>query len=65
MSRATGVVTNYDHDRPVADLDRLNFVKLAKVQSSVIITHRDSLELGELADETRNATVCTSHRWTT
>ncbi|MDJ0344811.1 aspartyl/asparaginyl beta-hydroxylase domain-containing protein [Streptomyces sp. H10-C2] len=39
----------------VADLDRLNFVRLAKVQNSVIIPHRDLLELSELADETRNA----------
>ncbi|MEU8507382.1 aspartyl/asparaginyl beta-hydroxylase domain-containing protein [Streptomyces brevispora] len=39
----------------VADLDRLNFVRLAKVQNSVIIPHRDLLELGDLADETRNA----------
>jgi hypothetical protein len=39
----------------VADLDRLNFVRLAKVQDSVGIPHRDLLELSELADETRNA----------
>jgi len=39
----------------VADLDRLNFVRLAKVRNSVIIPHRDLLELSELADETRNA----------
>ena len=39
----------------VADLDRLNFVRLAKVQNSVIIPHRDLLELDGLADETRNA----------
>jgi L-proline cis-4-hydroxylase len=39
----------------VADLDRLNFVRLAKVSNSVIIPHRDLLELGELADDTRNA----------
>ncbi|WP_369174215.1 aspartyl/asparaginyl beta-hydroxylase domain-containing protein [Streptomyces sp. R28] len=39
----------------VADLDRLNFVRLAKVQNSVIIPHRDLLELADLADETRNA----------
>ncbi|MEU8511577.1 aspartyl/asparaginyl beta-hydroxylase domain-containing protein [Kitasatospora sp. NPDC048722] len=38
-----------------ADLDRLNFVRLAKVRNSVIIPHRDLLELGDLADETRNA----------
>ena len=39
----------------VADLDRLNFARLAKVQNSVIIPHRDLLELSELADDTRNA----------
>ncbi|MFJ8430155.1 aspartyl/asparaginyl beta-hydroxylase domain-containing protein [Kitasatospora sp. NPDC094019] len=39
----------------VADPDRLNFVRLAKVQNSVIIPHRDLLELGGIADETRNA----------
>jgi L-proline cis-4-hydroxylase len=39
----------------VADLDRLNFVRLAKVQNSVIIPHRDLLELSELSDEARNA----------
>jgi Aspartyl/Asparaginyl beta-hydroxylase/L-proline 3-hydroxylase, C-terminal len=39
----------------VADLDRLNFVRLAKVRNSVIIPHRDLLELSGLADETRNA----------
>ena len=39
----------------VADLDRLNFVRLAKVQNSVIIPHRDLLELSDLADDTRNA----------
>ena len=39
----------------VADLDRLNFVRLAKVRNSVIIPHRDLLELGDLPDDTRNA----------
>jgi L-proline cis-4-hydroxylase len=39
----------------VADLDRLNFVRLAKVSNSVIIPHRDLLELGELPDGLRNA----------
>ncbi|MEU4160017.1 aspartyl/asparaginyl beta-hydroxylase domain-containing protein [Actinoplanes sp. NPDC026670] len=39
----------------VADLDRLNFVRLAKVQNSVIIPHRDLLELSDIADDTRNA----------
>ncbi|MGH3217155.1 MAG: aspartyl/asparaginyl beta-hydroxylase domain-containing protein [Streptosporangiaceae bacterium] len=38
----------------VADLDRLNFVRLAKVSNSVIIPHRDLLELSELPDDTRN-----------
>lgn len=38
-----------------ADLDRLNFVRLAKVRDSVIIPHRDLLELGDLSDATRNA----------
>lgn len=39
----------------IADLERLNFVRLAKVSNSVIIPHRDLLELGELPDSTRNA----------
>ena len=39
----------------IADLERLNFVRLAKVSNSVIIPHRDLLELGELPDNTRNA----------
>lgn len=39
----------------VADLDRLNFVRLAKVSNSVIIPHRDLLELSDLPDDTRNA----------
>jgi L-proline cis-4-hydroxylase len=39
----------------VADLDRLNFVRLAMVQNSVIIPHRDLLELSDIADDTRNA----------
>jgi L-proline cis-4-hydroxylase len=39
----------------IADLDRLNFVRLAKVANSVIIPHRDLLELSELPDDTRNA----------
>jgi len=38
----------------VVDLDRLNFVRLAKVRNSVIIPHRDLLELGDLPDDTRN-----------
>jgi Aspartyl/Asparaginyl beta-hydroxylase len=47
----------YLHDliSTVADLDRLNFVRLAKVSDSVIIPHRDLLELSELSDDTRNA----------
>jgi hypothetical protein len=39
----------------IADLDRLNFVRLAKVANSVIIPHRDLLELSGLPDNTRNA----------
>lgn len=39
----------------VADLARLNYVRLAKVRNSVIIPHRDLLELSDLAEETRNA----------
>jgi hypothetical protein len=39
----------------VADLDRLNFARLAKVRNSVIIPHRDLLELSDLAEEDRNA----------
>jgi hypothetical protein len=39
----------------IADLDRLNFVRLAKVSNSIIIPHRDLLELSELPDDTRNA----------
>jgi L-proline cis-4-hydroxylase len=37
------------------DLTRLNFVRLAMVSNSVIIPHRDLLELSELDDDTRNA----------
>lgn len=39
----------------IADLDRLNFVRLAKVTNGVGLPHRDLLELGELPDDTRNA----------
>lgn len=38
----------------VVDLDRLNFVRLAKVQNSVIIPHRDLLELSDIPDDVRN-----------
>ena len=38
-----------------ADLSRLNFVRLALVAKSVIIPHRDLLELSELTDDVRNA----------
>jgi aspartyl/asparaginyl beta-hydroxylase/L-proline 3-hydroxylase-like protein len=38
-----------------ADLSRLNFARLAVVANSVIIPHRDLLELGDLADADRNA----------
>lgn len=37
------------------DLARLNFVRLATVANSVIIPHRDLLELSELPDDSRNA----------
>lgn len=37
------------------DLSRLNFARLAKVTKSVIIPHRDLLELSELPDDARNA----------
>lgn len=37
------------------DLSRLNFVRLAKVANSVIIPHRDLLELSDLPDDARNA----------
>ncbi|MER7455846.1 aspartyl/asparaginyl beta-hydroxylase domain-containing protein [Micromonospora sp. NPDC126480] len=40
--------------RETADLDRLNFARLALVTDSVIIPHRDLLELSDLPDETRN-----------
>lgn len=39
----------------VADTERLNFVRLAKVSNSVVIPHRDLLELGDIPDSTRNA----------
>lgn len=39
----------------IADRDRLNFVRLAKVAHSVVIPHRDLLELNDLPEETRNA----------
>ena len=39
----------------VADRSRLNFVRLAKVTNSVIVPHRDLLELSDLPDSTRNA----------
>ncbi len=38
-----------------ADLTRLNFARLATVSDSVIIPHRDLLELSELPDDARNA----------
>jgi L-proline cis-4-hydroxylase len=61
--RQPGAFTEFGNQLPylrellstVVDLDRLNFVRLAKVQNSVIIPHRDLLELGELPDDTRNA----------
>ncbi|HTF11510.1 MAG TPA: aspartyl/asparaginyl beta-hydroxylase domain-containing protein [Asanoa sp.] len=39
----------------VADPTRLNFVRLVKVANSVIIPHRDLLELSDLPDDARNA----------
>jgi len=39
----------------IADLDRLNFVRLAKVTNGVGLPHRDLLELSDLPDDTRNA----------
>ncbi len=38
-----------------ADLTRLNFARLALVSDSVIIPHRDLLELSDLPDDARNA----------
>jgi len=38
----------------VVDLERLNFVRLAKVQNSVIIPHRDLLELSDIPDDARS-----------
>jgi len=37
------------------DLTRLNFVRLVVISDTVIIPHRDLLELSELSDEVRNA----------
>jgi hypothetical protein len=39
----------------IADLNRLNFVRLAKVANGVGLPHRDLLELSDLPDDTRNA----------
>lgn len=39
----------------VADLSRLTFVRLARITNSVIIPHRDLLELGEVPDDARPA----------
>ncbi len=38
----------------VVDLDRLNFARLAKVRNSVIVPHRDLLELSDIPDDVRN-----------
>ena len=38
-----------------ADLNRLNFVRLAVISNSVILPHRDFLELGEIPEESRSA----------
>jgi len=61
--RQAGAFTEFGNQLPylreligsTVDLDRLNFARLAKVRSSVIIPHRDLLELGDLPDDTRNA----------
>jgi hypothetical protein len=37
------------------DLERLNFIRLVVISNSVIIPHRDLLELSELSSEVRNA----------
>ncbi len=37
------------------DLDRLNFVRLVPIANTVIIPHRDLLELSDLPDDARNA----------
>lgn len=38
-----------------ADLSRLNFVRLAVISNSVIVPHRDFLELGDIPDDARSA----------
>ncbi|WP_222106176.1 aspartyl/asparaginyl beta-hydroxylase domain-containing protein [Catellatospora sichuanensis] len=61
--RQPGAFTEYGNQLPylrelistVVDLDRLNFVRLAKVQNSVGLPHRDLLELSDIPDDTRNA----------
>jgi hypothetical protein len=61
--RQPGAFTEYGNQLPylrelistVVDLDRLNFVRLAKVQNSVGMPHRDLLELSDIPDDTRNA----------
>jgi hypothetical protein len=37
-----------------ADLTQLNFVRLARISNSVIVPHRDLLELGDLPEEARH-----------
>jgi hypothetical protein len=39
----------------LADLSRLNFVRLVPIANTVIIPHRDFLELGDVPDAARNA----------
>lgn len=39
----------------VADLGRLNFARIAVLSDSVIVPHRDYLELGEIPDDARSA----------
>lgn len=38
----------------VADLDRLNFVRLARISDCVIVPHRDYIELADLPDSARH-----------
>ncbi len=54
--------TEYGHQVPYlqelitnfADLRRLNFVRLVPISNTMIIPHRDFLELGDVPDEARN-----------
>ena len=59
----TSAFTEYGNQLPyvrelietVADLSRLNFVRLAVFSNSVIVPHRDFLELNEIPDDARSA----------